>query len=46
MVSSVFALGYATYRMRRLIQRKPDTDPPKLLYDFIRHSVLLKGAKV
>ncbi len=43
---AAWALGYATYRLRRLIQRKPDTDPPKLLYDFIRHSVLLKGAKV
>lgn len=42
---AAWALGYATYRLRRLIQRKPDTDPPKLLYDFIRHSVLLKGAK-
>jgi len=46
MTDAVFALGYATYRLRRLVQRKPDTDPPKLLYDFIRHSVLLKGAKV
>ncbi len=46
MTDAVWALGYATYRLRRLVQRKPDTDPPKLLYDFIRHSVLLKGAKV
>jgi GT2 family glycosyltransferase len=41
-----WALCFATYRLRRALQRKPDTDPPKLLYDFIRHSVLLKGAKV
>jgi len=39
-------LAFATYRVRRLIQRKPDTDPPKLLLDFIRHSVLFKGARV
>ncbi len=32
--------GFATYRMRRLIQRKPDTDPEKLLGDFARNSVL------
>jgi GT2 family glycosyltransferase len=43
---AAWAFAYATYRLRRLIQRKPDTDPPKLLYDFIRHSVLLKGASV
>jgi len=43
---TVWALGFATYRVRQALQRKPDTDPPKLLYDFIRHSVLLKGAKV
>ena len=41
----VRTLAFATYRVRRFIQRKPDTDPPKLLTDFIRHSVLLKGAK-
>ena len=37
-------LAFATYRVRRFIQRKPDTDPPKLLLDLIRHSVLFKGA--
>ncbi len=42
----VWALAFATFRLRRLIQRKPDTDPPKLLFDFVRHSVMLKGAKV
>jgi GT2 family glycosyltransferase len=46
LTDAAWALAYATYRLRRLIQRKPDTDPPKLLYDFIRHSVLLKGARV
>lgn len=46
LADAAWALGYASYRLRRLIQRKPDTDPPKLLYDFVRHSVLLKGAKV
>lgn len=46
LTDAVWAAAFATYRLRRCIQRKPDTDPPKLLYDFIRHSVLLKGAKV
>lgn len=32
--------GFVTYRMRRFVQRKPDTDPQKLLGDFARNSVL------
>jgi GT2 family glycosyltransferase len=42
----VWVMAFATFRFRRLVQRKPDTDPPRLLYDFLRHSVVLKGAKV
>lgn len=34
-----FATGFATYRLRRAIQRKPDTDPPGLLLDFVRHAL-------
>jgi N-acetylglucosaminyl-diphospho-decaprenol L-rhamnosyltransferase len=32
--------GFALWRLRRAIQHKPDTDPPHLLWDFIRHSAL------
>lgn len=32
--------GYALWRLRRLVQRKPDTDPPHKLADFCRHSAL------
>ena len=35
---AAWAVGYATYRVRRVVQRKPDTDPAKLLWDFIRHN--------
>jgi hypothetical protein len=35
--------GFVLWRMRRVIQRKADTDPPHLLRDFIRHSALLRG---
>ncbi len=38
-----WAVCFALYRVRRLIQRKPDTDPPRLLYDFLRHSALIRG---
>ena len=36
MVDAAFLLGYAAWRVRRRIQRKPDTDPPHLLIDSIR----------
>jgi hypothetical protein len=34
-----WAGGYATFRLRRPLQGKPDTDPPHLLGDFVRHSL-------
>ncbi|MCL4215502.1 MAG: glycosyltransferase family 2 protein [Candidatus Hydrogenedentes bacterium] len=37
--------GFAFWRFRRWLQRKPDTDPPHLLGDFIRNSVWLRGGK-
>jgi N-acetylglucosaminyl-diphospho-decaprenol L-rhamnosyltransferase len=39
-----FAVGFALWRLRRAIQRKADPDPPKLLCDFVRNSVLVRGA--
>jgi N-acetylglucosaminyl-diphospho-decaprenol L-rhamnosyltransferase len=35
-----FAICFVAWRVRRAIQRKPDRDPPKLLGDFMRHSVI------
>jgi N-acetylglucosaminyl-diphospho-decaprenol L-rhamnosyltransferase len=35
--------GFASYRFRRAIQRKPDTDPSGLLGDFVRHNFLRFG---
>ncbi len=32
-----WAGGYALYRLRRPLQRKPDADPQGLLWDFMRH---------
>ncbi|WP_225938200.1 glycosyltransferase family 2 protein [Leptothermofonsia sichuanensis] len=37
----VWALGFTVWKCRQTIQRKPDTDPPFMLWDFIRNSVLL-----
>jgi len=33
--------AFSIYRLRRRLQRKPDTDPPHALADFARHSVCL-----
>lgn len=38
-----FATGFAFWRLRRAIQRKPDPDPAHFLGDFLRHSVFAKG---
>lgn len=35
-----WALGFALWRVRRVLQRKPDTDPPHMLWDFLRFSFL------
>jgi N-acetylglucosaminyl-diphospho-decaprenol L-rhamnosyltransferase len=35
-----WASGFASYRVRRVLQRKPDTDPFGLLGDFVRHNFL------
>lgn len=46
MADALWAIAYFSWRVRRILQRKPDPDPPKLLRDFIRHSVFLKGFEI
>ncbi len=46
LVDVAFISGYAIWRLRRQIQRKPDNDPPYMLIDSIRHSIFLTGPKV
>ncbi|MBD3882763.1 glycosyltransferase family 2 protein [Phormidium tenue FACHB-886] len=46
LTEAAWASGFALWRLRRLIQRKPDTDPPNMLSDFLLNSVLLKGAEI
>ena len=41
-----FVCGFALWRMRRILQRKEDRDPPGLLWDSIRESVFLVGFRV
>jgi len=46
LADAAFITGYAIWRLRRRLQRKPDTDPPHMLLDSIRHSVFCAGPKV
>jgi len=39
-------VGFCIWRMRRLLQGKPDTDPPFFLQDFFSHSVFCKGFRL
>ena len=46
LADAAYLLGLSTYRLRRRIQRKPDTDPPHLLSDAFRHSVFCTGFRL
>lgn len=48
LADACWAVGYVLWRLRCLVQRKPDPafDPPHLLGDFIRHSVFCKGPRI
>lgn len=46
LIDAAFLVGLATWRLRRRVQRKPDTDPPHLLADSFRHSVFRAGFSV
>jgi len=46
LADAAFISGYTIWRLRRWLQRRPDTDPPHMLIDSIRHSVFCAGPKV
>jgi N-acetylglucosaminyl-diphospho-decaprenol L-rhamnosyltransferase len=35
-----WSLGFATFRVRQFLQRKPDSDPARLLRDFVSYNLL------
>jgi len=43
LVDAVWTTAHLLWRVRRVIQRKPRRDPEKMLADFVRHSVFLRG---
>ncbi len=46
LADAAWVFGFTLWRWRRVIQRKPDFDPPSLLSDFMLNSVFLKGGQV
>jgi GT2 family glycosyltransferase len=43
LADAAFALGHASWRLRRFVQRRPDTDPPHHLADFVKFSFVSPG---
>jgi len=43
LADAAFIVGFALWRVRRWLQRKPDNDPPNMLLDAIRNSVFCTG---
>jgi GT2 family glycosyltransferase len=46
LTDAAFLCGFALWRLRRLVQRQPDLDPPHFLADSLRHSVFCTGFKL
>ena len=46
LTDALWLLGFSLWRVRRVLQRKPDLDPPHLLSDFLRNSVFLRRTKL
>jgi hypothetical protein len=43
LADAAFLAGYTLFRLRRVVQRKPDTDPPRMWADSVAHSVFVRG---
>jgi N-acetylglucosaminyl-diphospho-decaprenol L-rhamnosyltransferase len=46
LADAAFLSGFLLWRIRRRVQAKPDTDPPNMLIDSLRHSVFVTGFKL
>ncbi len=46
LADAAFLCGFAIWRIRRWLQRKPEIDPPHMLLDALRNSVFLTGFKL
>ncbi|MCX7596849.1 MAG: glycosyltransferase family 2 protein [Fischerella sp.] len=46
LADATWLFSFLLWRWRRVIQRKPDTDPPHLIGDFLMNSIFMKGSQV
>lgn len=46
LADALWAVGFASWRVRRVLQHKPDLDPPQMLGDFWRNSVFVRGRAI
>jgi N-acetylglucosaminyl-diphospho-decaprenol L-rhamnosyltransferase len=42
-VDAVWSLGYAARQLKLFLTRRPNLDPPRLLLDYLRHSIFFRG---
>jgi GT2 family glycosyltransferase len=43
LVDLVWSAGYAARRLKETLLRRPNSDSPRLLFDYLRHSVFVRG---
>lgn len=41
-----WVVGFSSWKLRNILQRKEDNNPPRLLRDFFRNSIFVKGISV
>jgi GT2 family glycosyltransferase len=46
LADTAWLFGFTLWRWRRVVQRKPDTDPPKIWGDFLMNSVFFRGGQI
>lgn len=45
-VDAVWSIGYAVHRVLNTVRRRPNVDPPRLLRDYLKHSVFARGCRL
>jgi GT2 family glycosyltransferase len=45
-VDVVWSVGYAAHRLLTMLRRRPNVDPPRLLSDYLKHSVFVRGFRL
>jgi GT2 family glycosyltransferase len=41
----LWLVGYASWKLRNIVQRKPDSNPPYFMRDFFSHSIIVYAIK-